>query len=84
MEDKIDVGEPEEVKDYNVRDEEGKVIQCLLKEGGECIGPILETSIKGYKFECHQGDCEEEFTGLSRDEVIEKAKSHLITHSEYY
>ena len=84
MEDEIDVGDPKEVKDYEVRDKEGKVVQCILKKGKECVGPILETNIKGYKFECHYGDCEEEFEALSKEEVIEKAKSHLISHSDYY
>ncbi len=84
MEEKIEVGEPKEVKDYEVRDKEGEVIQCILKEGDECVGPILETCIPGYKFECHFKDCEEEFTAISKEEVIEKAKSHLISHSDYY
>jgi len=84
MEGKIQVGEPKEVKDYEVRDEDGRVIQCILKEGNECVGPILETNIKGYKFECHFKDCQEEFVGLSEEEVIDKAKSHLIGHSDYY
>lgn len=84
MEEKIEVGEPEEDKDYEVRDKGAKVIQCILKEGDECVGPILETNIKGYKFECHHGDCNEEFVDVSREEVIEKAKSHLIRHSDYY
>ncbi len=84
MEDKLDVGDPDEVKDYEVKDEEGKVVQCILKDGKECVGPILETSIKGYKFECRHGDCEVELTGVSKEKVIEKAKSHLISHSDYY
>ncbi len=84
MEDKIDIGEPKEFQEYDVRDEEGTVIQCLLKNGDECVGPILETKIKGYKFECHYNDCEEEFTGLSKEVVIDKAKSHMISHSDYY
>ncbi|MBS3781368.1 MAG: hypothetical protein KGY68_02025 [Candidatus Thermoplasmatota archaeon] len=84
MEEKIEVGEPKNTIDYEIRDQEGKVIQCILEEGNRCVGPVLEKKIKGYKFECHYENCEEDFIGLSKEEVIEKAKSHLISHSDYY
>jgi len=83
---KIEKDEIEEqhFKNLDLDEEEERLVECALIDGEECMCPILETKITGYKFRCTVEDCDEEIVGVSRDDVVTKAKSHLIEHSSYY
>lgn len=81
--DKTEIDE-EHFKNLELDKTEEKLVECALIVGEECICPILETEITGYKFKCTREGCEKEIVGLSKDNVISQAKSHLIEHSAYY
>lgn len=74
----------EDFKNVDIDEKNERFVECVLADGETCLCPIIETQIKGYKFVCSHEDCEEEIIGVSKEEVISKAESHLIQHSSYY
>ncbi len=79
MIEKIKIGEEEKLEDLDLEIEE-QVEECMLSDGDECTLPIKKFKIEGYKFDCVYEGCQEEFIGKSKDEVISKAKTHLVRH----
>ncbi len=54
--------------------------QCMVEEGEECVCPIFKFKVEGYQFQCQLDGCHERFVSDSREEVMEKAKEHMLKH----